>query len=103
MGANKISSDELNTYALSLITKKGIYFEENEAATAKRSIEAELKVKGKLINNDTKSIKYYWFKENNRINSASPFYSQYGGTGWECLNDYNIIEKDNANNPVLVE
>lgn len=103
MGANKVSSDELNTYALSLITKKGIYFEENEAATAKRTIEAELKVKGKLISNDTKSIKYYWFKENNRINSASPFYSQYGGAGWECLNDYNIIEKDSSNNPILVE
>lgn len=103
MGANKVSSDELNTYALSLITKKGIYFEENETATAKRSIEAELKVKGKLINNDAKSIKYYWFKENNKINSASPFYSQYGGAGWECLNDYNIIEKDSSNNPVLVE
>lgn len=103
LGANKISSDELNTYTLSLITKKGIYFEESEAATAKRSIEAELKVKGKLISNDTKSIKYYWFKENNRINSASPFYNQYGGTGWECLNDYNIIEKDSSNNPVLVE
>lgn len=103
IGANKVSSDELNTYALSLITKKGIYFEENEAATAKRTIEAELKVKGKLISNDTKSIKYYWFKENNRINSASPFYSQYGGAGWECLNDYNIIEKDSSNNPILVE
>lgn len=103
MGANKVSSDELNTYALSLITKKGIYFEENEAATTKRSIEAELKVKGKLISNDTKSIKYYWFKENNKINSASPFYSQYGGAGWECLNDYNIIEKDSSNNPILVE
>lgn len=103
MGANKVSSDELNTYALSLITKKGIYFEENEAATAKRTIEAELKIKGKLISNDTKSIKYYWFKENNRINSASPFYSQYGGAGWECLNDYNIIEKDSSNNPILVE
>lgn len=59
LGANKVSLDELNAYALSLITKKGIYFEENEAATAKRSIEAELKVKGRLINNDTKSIKYY--------------------------------------------
>lgn len=103
LGANKISSDELNTYTLSLITKKGIYFEENEAATAKRSIEAELKIKGRLINNDTKSIKYYWFKENNRINSASPFYNQYGGTGWECLNDYNIVEKDSSNNPILVE
>lgn len=103
MGANKVSSDELNAYALSLITKKGIYFEENEAATAKRSIETELKVKGRLINNDTKSIKYYWFKENNRINSASPFYNQYGGTGWECLNDYNIVEKDSSNNPILVE
>lgn len=103
MGASKVSSDELNAYALSLITKKGIYFEESEAATAKRSIEAELKVKGKLISNDTKLIKYYWFKENNRINSASPFYSQYGGAGWECLNDYNIIEKDSSNNPVLVE
>ena len=103
MGANKVSSDELNAYALSLITKKGIYFEENEAATAKRTIEAELKVKGRLINNDTKSIKYYWFKENNRINSASPFYNQYGGTGWECLNDYNIVEKDSSNNPILVE
>lgn len=103
MGANKVSSNELNTYALLLITKKGIYFEEDDAATVKKSIEAELKVKGKIVNNNTNAIKYYWFKENNKINSASPFYNQYGGAGWECINDYNIIEKDNANNPILVE
>lgn len=103
MGVNKVTSEELNTYSLSLITKKGIYFEEKDAATLKKTIEAELKIKGKLVNNDTGSVKYYWFKENNKINSASPLYSQYGGAGWECVNDYNIIEKDDKGNPILVE
>lgn len=103
MGVNKVTSEELNTYSLSLITKKGIYFEEKDAATLKKTIEAELKIKGKLVSNDAGTVKYYWFKENNKINSASPLYSQYGGAGWECVNDYNIIEKDDKGNPILVE
>ena len=30
-------------------------------------------------------------------------YNRYGGNGWECLNNYNIIEKDENENPTVID
>lgn len=94
-GANIISSDELNSYGITFTTPKGTYFKNTDSAHEAKTIVAQLKIKGKVADAKAQNAKYYWFKENGKINAASEKYNTYGGSGWECLNSYNIIQEAN--------
>lgn len=97
-----LSETELAGNKLTLIMPQGIYFDNNDSATAARQIKTEVLIDNQVVNEDSNLLKYYWFKENYSINTASLKYHRYGGNGWECLNNYNIVEQDN-NTPTLVD
>lgn len=94
MGANAIPTDEVSNCSISIITKKGIYFDDNDLNTDTRTVEPVIRAKGNIIASNSSLLKYYWFKENNSINYNSILFQRYGGPGWECINDFNTIEED---------
>jgi len=67
-----------------LHTPRGAVFSGNEVSTDTRSIEAEVRVKGKTVREQ--SLPFYWFVEDAGVASDSIYYCQYGGRGWRCLN-----------------
>ena len=101
--AELLSNDELSGNKLTLITPQGIYFDIQDSSESIRTIKTEIKIDNKIINSDSSSLKYYWFKENYAINQSSLLYNRYGGNSWECLNNKNIVERDGNGNPILVD
>lgn len=89
--ANALDTEELSSCALTFITPQGTYFDDNDLDSATRTLQAQVKIKGKAIDNDSQSVQYYWFIENNNITNKSEYYNQYGGSGWKCLNQKNIV------------
>lgn len=87
-GVNPLERDEISDCSLAVITPQGIYFDNNDAAAATRNLEAQVRVKGNVVDPMSDTLKYYWFKENNAITYTSPQFQRYGGQGWECLNDF---------------
>lgn len=53
---------------------------------------AEIKINGEVLEDSDQKVEYYWFKQNNAIDISSEKYNTYGGLGWECLNNFNIVE-----------
>lgn len=94
--ANALTTEELSSTALTLITKKGLFFDKNHIDTDSLSIEAQVKVKG-LVLGEGADIKYYWFRENNQIVATHSLYNRLGGPGWECLNEYNPYQNSTQN------
>ena len=94
--AAALTNDELEGNKLTLKTPQGVYFDDTDNDNSQRSINTEVRIENNLVNENSDMLKYYWFKENYLINTASLKYQRYGGIGWECLNDYNIIEQDNG-------
>lgn len=102
--ANALDRETVSTAALSFITPQGIYFDENDLDSDIKTIEAQIKIKGQNIDNDSQkdNIDYYWFKENGNITTKSQQYNQIGGAGWECLNSYNVIEEATESQDAIV-
>lgn len=92
-GCNRLNEEEISTQVLSLLTPKGGYFDDRDGADAQKIIQAQVRIKGKIIDNDSQQLRYYWFKENGNITPASLKYNKIGGTGWECLNNYNVLDE----------
>lgn len=86
-GALMIAADEGTGYILSLITKQGVYFKENDDLSSTRHIEAELYKDGEKQNITSNDVIYYWFKEDGSIYYNSPGFLKYGGQGWKCINE----------------
>lgn len=100
-GANFTPVDEMSDCSLSIITPKGIYFDDTMLDTEDILLQAQLRVKGVAVATDSPAVKYFWFKENNSITYTSLKFNRYGGLGWECLNnstviDDNVVEWDSA-------
>ena len=93
MGVNAIPTDETSNCSISIVTKKGIYFDDNDLNTDTRTVEPVIRAKGNIITSNSSLLKYYWFKENNSVNYNSILFQRYGGPGWECINDFNTIEE----------
>ena len=91
-GGKKMGEEDLNGYKLTFLTTKGNYFSEN--GYEELPIQAQVRIKGKVAATDSSNIKYYWFRENARIDASSKYYNSIGGQGWECLNKYNIIDSN---------
>lgn len=89
MCANRLTEEQISAYALLLHTPRGAVFSGNEVSSDTRSIEAEVRVKGKTVK--TQSLPFYWFVEDAGVASDSIYYCQYGGRGWRCLNQSNLI------------
>ena len=101
--ANALEREAAATCALTFVTPQGIYFDDNDLDTDTRTIEAQIRIKGNAIDNDSQLVKYYWFIENNSITSKSEKFNQYGGAGWECLNQFNTIQAATEDTEALVE
>ena len=82
---NRMSEDEINGYALRVIAQDGNIFYTGEEDTAQRHFISYLKYRGTVI--DPSNIKFYWFRENSKVFSNNKKFNQYGGIGWECLNE----------------
>ena len=101
--ANALSAEEKATQTLTFITPQGVYFDDTNINTNEKLIQAQVRIKGKIANDQSQKIKYYWFREDATINQNSEKYNQYGGIGWQCLNNYNIISSGDTTHPAIVE
>lgn len=87
-----LSEEELNSSRVDLTTPQGNSFKLEDSQKEEKIIEASVKINGTQLSDiEQKKCEFYWFKENSVININSEKYNLYGGNGWECLNDYNII------------
>lgn len=86
------SADELAAYGLVILTPQGTYFEEADELFSSRKLEAQVRIKGKNIDNNSQKLSYYWFIENVGVTVSSEKYCSYGGQGWQCLNSFNLIQ-----------
>lgn len=102
-GAERLSEDDLSNYNLTFHTPQGIYFDSTSLISDTRSIEAQVRVKGKVIDNKSQQLPFYWFIEHVGITSESTYYNKFGGQGWKCLNDYTVIKKATDTDPEVVE
>lgn len=102
-GAERLNDDDLSNYSLTFHTPQGIYFDSTSLISDIRSIEAQVRVKGKVIDNKSQQLPFYWFIEHVGITSKSTYYNKFGGQGWKCLNDYTVIKKATDTDPEVVE
>ena len=101
--ANALEKEAAATCALTFVTPQGTYFDEQDLDTDTRALEAQIRIKGNAIDNDSQNVEYYWFRENNNITSKSEKYNQYGGSGWECLNAYSKVQDETETNEAVVQ
>lgn len=102
-GAIPMGSEALSGCALTFITPQGIYFDNTDAETASRTLQAQVRVKGKVVDKKSQMLEYYWFRENIGITTLSEKFNKYAGQGWECLNNYTTIKPRSGNNAPIVE
>ena len=98
-GANRISQEEYNVARLVINTPQGNYFSESDSLDTIKQLVAKIKINGNELDLSKSKVDYYWFKENDDITIESMKYNYYGGEGWECLNNYTLLDN---NNPDLV-
>lgn len=102
-GAVPMGSEALSGCALTFITPQGIYFDNTDAETASRTLQAQVRVKGKVVDKKSQMLEYYWFRENIGITTLSEKFNKYAGQGWECLNSYTTIKPRSENDDPIVE
>ena len=101
-GAVPMGSEELSGCAVTFITPQGIYFDNSDTDNTTRTLQAQVRVKGKLVDKNSQSLEYYWFRENIGITTLHEKFNKYAGQGWECLNKSTVIKKaENGNAPIV--
>ena len=101
--ANALDKEAAATCALTFVTPQGTYYDENDLETDIRTLQAQIRIKGNAIDNNSQNVDYYWFRENNDITAKSEKYNQYGGAGWECLNNYSVVQNGTEENETVVQ
>ena len=101
--ANALEKEAAATCALTFVTPQGTYFDEKDVDGDTRTLQAQIRIKGNAIDNDSQNVDYYWFRENNDITAKSEKYNQYGGAGWECLNNYSVVQSETEDNEAVVQ
>ena len=91
-GMTPLTDEELASCALTFITPKGTFFDDNDLDSDTREIQAQVRVKGKIVDKDSQQLKYYWFVEDIRTTTISEHFNKYGGAGWRCLNPGNVVK-----------
>ena len=80
-----LSNEELSNASLKILTPYGSYF--TSLNDDMKYLEAELKLKGKIVNLEDQNVDFYWFIKDTGITSSNQlYYSAYAGQGWRCLN-----------------
>lgn len=102
-GAGRLSEVDINNYSLTFLTPQGTYFDDSSEDIKGKTLIAQVRVKGKIIDNESQPLPYYWFTENVGVTSDSIYYNPYGGRGWKCLNNSNIIKKIDETDTQIVE
>ena len=88
-----LSEAELQGISLRVLTPLGGYFTEG---IDKLKLEADLRIRGKRVNYLEQQVSFYWFVKDNRVDSNSPYFSEFGGPGWRCLNQANSLPNSTA-------
>ena len=96
-GSNRISEEEYNVARLVINTPQGNYFTEQDSLQTTKQLVAKIKTNGTEMDLSKAKVEYYWFKENDDITIESQKYNLYGGEGWECLNDFTLVDNSNPN------
>lgn len=91
-GIKMISQELLDTQCLTILTPDGYIFLNEHLDSEEKTLQAQLRIKGKIINSNLSTIKYYWFVENAKVTRYDDRYNEYGGGGWACLNEYTADE-----------
>ena len=87
-GVKMISKELLDTQCLTILTPQGAYFDKSHLGTETKSLEGQVRIRGKVINNNFNTLKYFWFIENTKVDIYHEKYNRYGGAGWACLNEF---------------
>ena len=87
-GVKMISKELLDTQCLTILTPQGAYFDKSHLGTEIKSLEGQVRIRGKVINNNFNTLKYFWFIENTKVDIYHEKYNRYGGAGWACLNEF---------------
>ena len=96
-GSNRISEEEYNVARLVINTPQGNYFTEQDSLQTTKQLVAKIKTNGTEMDLSKTKVEYYWFKENDDITIENQKYNLYGGEGWECLNDFTLVDSSNPN------
>ena len=96
-GSNRISEEEYNVARLVINTPQGNYFTEQDSLQTTKQLVAKIKTNGTEMDLSKTKVEYYWFKENDDITIENQKYNLYGGEGWECLNDFTLVDNSNPN------
>lgn len=91
-GIKMISQELLDTQCLTVLTPDGYIFLNEHLDNEEKTLQAQLRIKGKVTNSNLSTIKYYWFVENAKVTRYDDRYNEYGGGGWACLNEYTADE-----------
>jgi hypothetical protein len=102
IGAVSLESSALSGTSITFITPNGTFFDESNSLKEK-TIQAQVKVKGKIVDPDVQGIKFYWYREDVSITPASVYYNKQGGRGWKCLNEYNVLQLDDSGSETVVD
>lgn len=94
VAATAFTEEELNGVSLELIMKNGSIFSKDSDSKSTKTVEAQVRVAGRVIDNKIQKLEYYWFVQNTGINSRSLWYNKNGGQGWKCLNAYKVIKEN---------
>ena len=82
-----LSAEELSNASLKILTPYGSYFTSLNDDT--KYLEAELKLKGKIVNLEDQKVDFYWFVKDTFVTASDQLhYSVYAGQGWRCLNRF---------------
>lgn len=91
-GAAHMSESDLNGCGISFYTPNGTFFPATATEHDTLPLIAQVKIKGKIVDSQSQKIPFYWFQEDASIVPKSEKYNKYGGRGWRCLNNYNLID-----------
>lgn len=100
---NRLSTSDLNGIVMTFLTPKGIIFKNDNADGDTLPITAQVRVKGKVLDPNTQNVSFYWFREDMTVTSKSEYYCKYGGKGWKCLNNFNLIQGETNGEAPLIE
>lgn len=104
VGVNQLSQQQMSGVSLSFVAKNGYIFNDKSKENDERKIQAIVRILGKTVSDTiSQKLSFYWFVQNISISKSSPFYNQYGGYGWKCLNSYKILEQNEKGNPSLID
>lgn len=102
-GAIRLSQTELDGVAISFLTPYGTYFTTDQAKTAFRTITAQVRIKGKLVNISEQKLPFFWAAEDPKIGVSSQFYNSNTGKGWRCLNRKASVQNASGSTQQIVD